>query len=177
VGDGDGAGSSADEVDGVTFDILNYHDLFLGEEMEGEVTDRFSQDTLLDEEYVGTGCNDLFDQVEDVLLLFFKKAVHGGVVVNNDAALKVGLGCREGELDKTNSCVFDAGRTSGEMGSLATNENEAIDELRVINGTANLSCDQNVVEVSSDCSFLVNNLQDGIDSNGGEEIRVVGHDL
>ena len=35
----------------------------------------------------------------------------------------------------------------------------------------------NVVQVSVVCGLLINNLQDGIDSDGGEQVRMVRHDL
>ena len=46
--------SFRDEVNVITVDVLNNHDLFLGEEMECQVADGFSEDALLKEKNVGS---------------------------------------------------------------------------------------------------------------------------
>lgn len=46
--------SFRDEVNVITVDVLNNHDLFLGKEMECQVTDGFSEDALLEEKNVGS---------------------------------------------------------------------------------------------------------------------------
>lgn len=43
----------ADEIDVISIDILDNHNLLLGEEMKSKVTDGLSKDTLLEEKNVG----------------------------------------------------------------------------------------------------------------------------
>jgi len=63
------------------------------------------------------------------------------------------------------------------VGGFFVDEDESVDKLRVINSTANFLCNVDVVEVGIGSGFLVNDLEDGVDSDGGEEVRVVGDDL
>jgi len=53
VSDGRGTDSLGDKFNIITVNILNDHDLLLGEEMESEIADSLSQNTLLEEEDVG----------------------------------------------------------------------------------------------------------------------------
>ena len=53
VGHGCGTKSLADEINIIAVDVLDDHDLLLGEEMEGQVTDGFSKNALLEEKHVG----------------------------------------------------------------------------------------------------------------------------
>lgn len=53
VSDGRGTDSLGDKFNIITVNILNDHDLLLGEEMKGEIADSLSQNTLLEEEDVG----------------------------------------------------------------------------------------------------------------------------
>jgi len=97
--------------------------------------------------------------------------------MNDDVAFKVGLGGGERELDDTNLGVVNSSGTTGEVGSLLVDEDETIDELRVIDGAAELGRNMDVVKVGVCCGFLVNDLQDGVDGDGSQKVRMVRHDL
>jgi hypothetical protein len=47
VGNWGGFDGARDEVNLIAFDVLNNHDLFLGQEVKGKVADCFSQNALL----------------------------------------------------------------------------------------------------------------------------------
>lgn len=172
-----GLESATDEVNLISLNVFDDHDLFLGEEVESQVAGSLSKDTLLEQKHVGTGRDDLLDQIEDVLLLFLEQTVHGSVVVNDDVALKVSLGGGERELYDTNFGVLNSSGATGKMGSLLVDKDKTIDELRVINSTAKLGGDVDVVEIGVGSGFLVNNLQNSVHSDRGKQVRVVRHDF
>lgn len=84
VGDGDCPDGLADEVDVVSFDVLDDHDALLGKEVQGEFVGGVLEDALLNQEDVGLRGDDLLDHFSDDLALFFHDAVHGLVVLDDD---------------------------------------------------------------------------------------------
>jgi hypothetical protein len=130
----------------------------------------------LHEDDIAAGGADFLNQVKNVFTLLLKNAVHSSVVMNNNVVLKVGLGCREHKLDETDLGVLDLGGTTSEVRGLVVNEDETINELGVVDGTAQLLRDHDVSEVDI-CVSLFNNSQDSIDCHRGKEVRVLGHDL
>ena len=86
-----GACSLANKVNIVSLDILDDHNLLLGQEMESQFVNSVSQDALLDEEDVDTGGDNLLNQVNNILSFFFQNSVHCGVIVNNNIVLKICL--------------------------------------------------------------------------------------
>jgi hypothetical protein len=54
VGDRGCFDCSANEINLISFDVFDDHNLFLGKEMKGQVASSFSQNTLLEQENIGT---------------------------------------------------------------------------------------------------------------------------
>ena len=177
VSNGGGTDGLGDEIDLFSVDILDNHNLLLGEEMESEIADGLSQDTLLEEKNIGAGGNDLFDDSEDVLTLLLDDSVHGDIVTNGDAGLHVGLGGGDRELNESNLGVFNSSGTASKVGCLLVDEAETVNELRLIDGSSKFPRDVNVSEVNVVGGGFVNNLEDGIDSHRGKKVRMVRHNL
>lgn len=177
VGNGGGVEGPGDEVDLVALDVLNNHHVLLGKEMEGQITDSLSEDRLLEEDDVHAGLDDLFDELDNVLTLFLEQSVDRCVVTDANVAVHVGLGGGEGELNEADlGVLYLSGATSESVGGLV-DETETVNELRVVNGTAELLGDRDVAEVDVSGGLLVNDLEDGIDGHGGEEVTMVGNNL
>ena len=82
------AKSLGHELDLVSLNVLNHHDLQLGQEMKGHVADCVPQDRLLDQQDVASGRLDLFANVEDVLPLLTKNSVHLSRIVDHHLVKK-----------------------------------------------------------------------------------------
>ena len=177
VGDSSALDGSADEVDLASINVLDDHNLHFGEEVEGKLRNCLTEDALLEQQNICARFLNLLAQVDNVFLLFFEETVHGSVIMNNNIALEVGLGSGERELNESNLGISNSGWATGVVRGLLVDEAETINELRVVNSTAKFGGDVNVVQVSVVCGLLINNLQDGIDSDGGEQVRMVRHDL
>ena len=91
MGDRGGLEGLGDEVDLVSVDIFDDHDVLLCEEVERKVVEGVSQDALLHEDHVAAGHADFLHQVEDVLALLLQDAVHRSVVMHDDVVFEVGL--------------------------------------------------------------------------------------
>jgi len=63
------------------------------------------------------------------------------------------------------------------VGCLLVDEAETVNELRLIDGSSKFPRDVNVSEVDVVGGGFVNNLEDGIDSHRGKEVRMVRHNL
>lgn len=72
--------------------------------------------------------------------------VHRGVVADDDGVVEVRLRRGQAELDQSDLGVLDAGGASGAAGR-ALVEDEAVDELGVVDGAAELGDDADVAEV------------------------------
>ncbi len=83
--------SSADEVNLVALNVFNNHDFLFSQEMKCQVRHGFSQNTLLKQEHVCAGRDDLLNQVENVFFLLFEQTIHSSVVVHYDVAFEIGL--------------------------------------------------------------------------------------
>ena len=177
MGDGGGADGLRDEVDLFSVDVLDNHDLLLGEEMESEIADGLSQDGLLEENDVGAGGDDLLDYAKDVLTLLLDDSVHSLIVTDGDAGFHIGLGGRDGELNEANLSVLNSSGTTSKVGCLLVNEAETVNEFRLVDGAAELLGDVDVSEVDVVGGGFVNDLEDGIDGHGGEKVRVMRHNL
>lgn len=79
--------------------------------------------------------------------------------MNNNVTLEVCFRCRERELNNTNFSAFNSGGTTGKVRCLLVDENETIDQFRVINSATKLGCYVNVVQITVGCGFLVNDLE------------------
>lgn len=84
VGDGFAACRFRDEVDFVSLNVFDNHDLQLREEVEGKIGHGISENGLLDEEDVAAGLLDAFTKVEEVLSFLFEDLVHLSVIIDND---------------------------------------------------------------------------------------------
>lgn len=169
--------SLGDEVNVVSLNILDNHNLLLGQEMEGQVVDGVSEDRFLDKQNIATGGNDLLNQVQNVFSLFLEDSVHGGVIVDNNVVLQVGLWGREGELNETNSGSLNSSWTSSVVGDLVVGENETVNKLGLVNGSTQFLSDQDVSKVNIFGGVLVDDLEDGIDSHWSEQVGVLVNDL
>mmetsp|Transcript_2008 Transcript_2008/g.2991 ORF Transcript_2008/g.2991 Transcript_2008/m.2991 type:complete len:236 (+) Transcript_2008:430-1137(+) len=174
--DGDSVDGLADEVDVVALNVLDDHDVLLGEEMEGEVVDGITEDGFLDHEHIAAGSNNLFDQADDVLLLLLEDAVHGSVVIDHHVVLQVGLGGGQAELDQTNLSLFLTGGATGEVGHLVVGEAQSVDELGIVDSAAKLHGNLDVVQVDVGVG-LVNDLKHSVHSHRGQDVGVLGHNL
>ena len=74
--------------------------------------------------------------------------VHRRVVTDHDRVVQVGFRGRDAKLDQSDFRVLDPGRTPGAAGGPLV-EDQAVDELRVVDGAAELGDDADVAEV--DC--------------------------
>jgi len=177
VSNGGGSDSLGDEFNIIALNVLDDHNLLLGEEMESEVVDGLSQHALLEKNNIGTGSNDFLDYAKDVLALFLDDSIHGSIVADNNVGLHIRLGCADRELDKSDLGVLNPGGATSKVRSLLVNEAEAINKLRLIDGTAELLADVNVAQVDVNGRVLVNALHHSVDSHRGEEGVVMGDDL
>ena len=177
VGNWGGIDGFADEVNLVTVDILDNHDLFLGQEMESQVGDGFAENTLLEKKNVGSTVDDFFDKSQNVLSLFFEETVDSGVIVDDDIAFEVTLRGGEWELNETDFGSLNAGWATSEVTGLLVNENESVNELALVNSTAQFLCNVDVSEVDVRGSLLINDLEDSLNSHWGELVGVMRDDL
>mmetsp|Transcript_30154 Transcript_30154/g.88179 ORF Transcript_30154/g.88179 Transcript_30154/m.88179 type:complete len:417 (+) Transcript_30154:3697-4947(+) len=178
VGDGRAAEGAADELDVRPLDVGDDQDAHLGQEVEAELVVGVAEDGLLDENDVGAGLLDLLALAEDVLALVAEDAVHGGVVGNDDVVVHVGLGGREAELEEGDLGVGNLRRPAGGLGA-ALGEDEAVDQLGVVDGPAHLLDHPDVaqVDVGRRRGVVPEQAEDGVDGDGGQEVGVLRHDL
>mmetsp|Transcript_51773 Transcript_51773/g.118977 ORF Transcript_51773/g.118977 Transcript_51773/m.118977 type:complete len:320 (-) Transcript_51773:820-1779(-) len=92
VGDGHATARLADELHVVALDILDNKYLHLCEEVQRQLVHRIAQDRLLNQQYVAPRLLDLLTEVEDVLALLLKDAIHLRVVGDDDVLFDVCLG-------------------------------------------------------------------------------------
>ena len=81
----------ADELDVIALNVTDDHDFHLGEEVKCEIVECVAEDGLLDEEHVTASLLNSLANLENVLLLLTKDAVHGGVIGDDHVRLHVGL--------------------------------------------------------------------------------------
>ena len=177
VGDGGGADGLANELNVATIDVLDDHNLLLGEEMEGQVTDSLSEHALLEKENIGTRLNDLLDDAKNVLTFLANDSVHCLVVADDDVRLHITLGGADGELDKTNLGILDAGGTTSQVRGLVVNQAKTIDKFTLVDSSAKLLADLDVLQVTVSGSGLVDDFQDSIDSHWSQKLVVMGDNL
>ena len=84
VGNRRSVDSLGDEINVIAIDVLDHHNLLLGEEMESKVVNGLSQHALLEKEYVGAGLDNFFDDSKDVLTLFLNDSIHSSIVTDNN---------------------------------------------------------------------------------------------
>mmetsp|Transcript_27810 Transcript_27810/g.65685 ORF Transcript_27810/g.65685 Transcript_27810/m.65685 type:complete len:452 (+) Transcript_27810:162-1517(+) len=176
VGHGQAAARLRDEVYVVALDVGDHEDLHLCEEVQREVVDGVAQDTLLHEQHVAARRLDLLTHGEDVLPLLLEDAVHLAVVGDDDVLLDVRLGRGEAELDEADLGV---GHLAGPARRVprALREDEAVDERGLVDGAAELLHHGNVVQVDVGGGGRVDDLEDGVDGKGREDVAVVRDDL
>ena len=83
----------ADELDLVALNVLDDHDLELGQKVQRELVDGVAQDGLLDQQDVAARLLDLLGQLQDVLALLLQDAVHLLVVVHDNLRLHLCCPC------------------------------------------------------------------------------------
>lgn len=126
---------------------------------------------------IGTALFDLFAEPEEILALVPQNAIHGGIIGDDNVVVHVGLGRREAELDHGNFGIGDLGGSPGGLGG-ALLEDEAVHELGVVNGPADLFDHADVPQVDVGGGVLVlEDPQDGVDRDGREDVRVLADDL
>ena len=76
--------SFANEINIISFDILDNHDVFFGQEMESKLVNGVSQDRFLDKENIATSLDNLFNDSDDIFSLFLKDSIHSSVVADNN---------------------------------------------------------------------------------------------
>jgi hypothetical protein len=97
--------------------------------------------------------------------------------VDDDVGLEVSLRGGERELNDTDFSVLNAGGATGEVTGFLVYEDKAVDELGIVDSAADFLSNVDVVEVSVSGGLHVYDLEDGVDGDGGKEVRVVGDDL
>jgi hypothetical protein len=177
VGNWDGVDGSADEVNLVAVDVLDHHDLLLGQEVESQVRDGLAENTLLEEQNVGSTVYDLLNQSQDVLSLFLEETVDSGVVVHDDVALEVTLGGGEWELNETDFGTLNAGWATSEVTGLLVDKDESVNELALVDSAAQFLGNVDVSEVDVVGSLLVNDLEDSLNCHWGELVGVMRDNL
>jgi hypothetical protein len=80
----------------------------------------------------------------------------------------VRLGRRELELDQTDLGLLHAGGSTSTFNDILS-EDETIDELSVVDGTANLLDNTNILQINIVSSSGINDLKYGVDSNRSEQ--------
>jgi hypothetical protein len=169
----------ADELDLFSLNVLDGHDLQLGQKVQGQVVHGVSEDALLDQEDVAARLFDLLADIQQVLALFLENLVHLAVVVDNDLVLHlkrqqatvnvdlnyIRLGRRQLELHESNLCLFHARRASSGLERIL-GQHEAIDEMRVINGSTELLNKSDILQINVGSRGRVNNTKDRVDGNG-----------
>mmetsp|Transcript_27947 Transcript_27947/g.70123 ORF Transcript_27947/g.70123 Transcript_27947/m.70123 type:complete len:232 (+) Transcript_27947:424-1119(+) len=145
--DGGAAQRLADVFNVGALDVLHHEDLLLGQEVQRLVVYGVAQDGFLDEQRVHAGLHELAHDVEDVARLLPQDAVDLLVVRHNNAAVHVGFGGGQAELDEGNLGVLHArGRTvRGVVGALG--EHQAAHQARVLHRAAQLLHHLDVVQV------------------------------
>ena len=167
----------ADEFNVVTLDVLDYHNLFLGEEVKSEVADGLTKHTLLQKEHVGSRSDDFLDDSKNVLALLADDSVHGLVVADDNIRLHVTLGGADRELNQSDFGVLNTGGAASQVGRLLVDEAEAVDELRLVNGAAKFLANADVTQVDVRRGGLIDDLEDGIDCHGGEQVGMMRDNL
>lgn len=204
VRDGPAPRRLCNEVDLVPLNVLDDHDLELGEEVQGQVGDGVSEDGLLDKEDVAAGLLDSLAQVEEVLSLLFEDLVHLSVIVHDDLVVHlakvsahgtrhrhtpgreagrkhlnrpthVGLGRAQLELDQSDLGLLHP-RRSARTGDDTLVECQTLDELGVVDGASDLLHDPDVSQVDVGRGGC-DETGDRGDGNGGEGGGVLRNDL
>jgi len=65
--------------------------------------------------------------------------------MNDNVAFEICLGSGEWELNNTDFSAFDSGGTTCEVRCLLVDENQTVNQFRIINSASKLSCNMNVV--------------------------------
>ncbi|KAI3492768.1 hypothetical protein L1887_42565 [Cichorium endivia] len=116
------------------------------ERLGRQLVDRIAQDRLLDEQHVASGLFDLLAHVEQVLALLLEDLVHLAVVVHHDLVVHVRLGAAQLELAHGDLGLLHA-RGAAAARHDVLRQHEALDELRVVDGAADLLDDADVAQI------------------------------
>lgn len=175
VGDGLAAEALGQEADLVALDVLDDEDLELGEEVQRDLVHGVAQDALLHEQHVAPPLFDLLAQLENVRALLLDDAVHLAVVVHYDGVVHVRLGRGQLELDERDLGLLHAPRAAA-GGDDVLVEHDAVDELGVLDGAADLLDDADVTQVDV-CRRRRQQARHRVHRDGREEGRELRHDL
>ena len=177
MGDWHGTDRLADEPDVLSLDVLHDHDLLLGEEMEGELVDGVAQNGLLDEDDVSARLDDLGDHLGDVLPFLDKDPIDLVVIPDLHRVLDISLGGRQAELDDRDLGLLHLPWAAGLLGGLLVREDNAVDELGVVDGASLLLDDVDIAEIDVVVDSWIDDLQNGVYSDRGELLGTGGHDF
>ena len=81
----------ANEFNVISFDVLDNHDLHLGQEVQCQFIDGISKNALLNKENITAAGLDLLDNIEDIGTLLLENTIHLGVVTDNDIVFHLHL--------------------------------------------------------------------------------------
>jgi hypothetical protein len=192
--DGNGTNSLANELNLVSFNVSDDHNAELGQEVQWQLVDGVTENRFLDQKNVAASSLDLLAQSQNVLSLIAQHSVHLSVVSDDYVVVQltsqvsvlfrtgkglstyVSLGGRQLELNQTNLGLFNATRTTSSVRSTLC-EDETLDHSSVIDGTAQLLDNLNVVQVDVGGSGGVNHAQNGVNGDGSQETGVLRYDL
>eukprot|EP01137_Pigoraptor_chileana_P023696 Opistho-2@90426 len=166
----------ADELNLVTLNLGDDHNLHLCQEVEGKVVDGVAENRLLHKEHVAAGLLDLLHKLQNVLALLAENAVHLRIVTDNHSVLHVCLWRREAKLDETNLGLLLARHTAGHVRN-PLRKHKSIDKLAVLDGATELLYNANITEIHVDRRLGINHVQHSIHCDGGKQIRVLRDDL
>lgn len=163
----DSVDGSRNEINLISVNILNDHNVFLGKEMESQFVYGISQDGFLDQKNIATGGSEFLNQIKDVFSFFFQNSIHGSIIMNNDIIFQIGLRSRQLELDETNLCVLNSRGTTCEVRDLLVNEDKTVNQFTFINSFSELFRDTNVSQVNINIIFLIDDAEHCIDCHWG----------
>mmetsp|Transcript_45513 Transcript_45513/g.89640 ORF Transcript_45513/g.89640 Transcript_45513/m.89640 type:complete len:301 (+) Transcript_45513:147-1049(+) len=176
-GDGLTQKGPGDELDVVSLDVLDDHDLCLRKKVEGKIGEGVSENGLLHQEHVAACLLDLFDHFNHQLSLLSEESVHRLVISDLDVVLQIRLRGRETKLDQPNLCVLDPGGPAGSLGDPLVDEHEAVHELRVFHSCASLFDDSDIVQVNLPGSGRIVYLHDCINCQRSQHVGRLSDDL
>ncbi|GIX66170.1 plexin-A4 isoform X1, putative [Babesia caballi] len=171
------ANGARDELDVLALNVLDDHDVGLGQVVEREVGDGVPENRLLDQEDVAARRGDLLHHARRDEPLLAHDAVNRLVVLHHHRVLHVGLGRREAELDQADLGVGYTRRPARHAHDLLLRQHEPVHHLRVLDRAPDALDHADVLQVHVDRVLSLHHGEHAVDCDWRQQRRVRRHHL